>query len=36
MYFFQELLNQKRSVQNAFDDKSLLKLILQLVLNGVL
>ena len=27
MYFFQELLNQKRSVQNAFDDKSLLKLI---------
>ena len=27
MYFFRELLNQKRSVQNAFDDKSLLKLI---------
>ena len=27
MYFFRELLNQNRSVQNAFDDKSLLKLI---------
>ena len=27
MYFFRELLNQNRSVHNAFDDKSLLKLI---------